>query len=152
MDSGATNPVANARLHFPGASVVPSDASRRGVVYQGPGEETIPNRGEFSEKVMTQEGAVVGTTWQDAEVRKPLMAVSACSDRGNMTIFDGEGSFILSGRSEEILAIRQLVQKATKKVMVERSGGTYSFRMWRVPKEFKMPSPEQPGFQGLGKK
>lgn len=105
LDSGATNPVANARLHFPGATVVPSDASRRGVVYQGPGKETIPNRGEFTERIMTQEGALANTTWQDAEVRKPLMAVSACADKGNMTVFDQEGSCILSGSSPEINAI-----------------------------------------------
>ena len=50
LDSRATNPVANASVHFPGAKVVPSEASKRGVVYQGPGQETIPNRGEFTEK------------------------------------------------------------------------------------------------------
>ena len=126
------------------------------MVYQGPGKETIPNRGEFTERIMTQEGALANTTWQDAEVRKPLMAVSACADKGNMTVFDQEGSCILSGSSPEIIAIRKLVRSASKKVVVERSGGTYSFRMWRVPKGVE-PSDGagnqlQPGFTGLGKK
>ena len=146
LDSGATNSVANARIHFPGASVLPSDASRRGVVYQGPGKETIPNRGEFTEQAMTAEGIVVGTTWQDAEVRKPLMAVSACADKGNMTIFDQESSCILSAKSEEIAEIRRLIKQAKKKVVVHRVGGTYSFRMWRVPKKVIE------GFRGLVKR
>ena len=132
---------------------MPSEASKRGVVYQGPGQETIPNRGEFTEKVMTRDGTVVGTTWQDAAVRKPLMAVSACADRGNMTVFDKEGSCILSGGCSEVEEIRKLVKKATKKIQVDRSGGTYSFRMWRMPKKnLEGQTAGPPGFPGLGKK
>ena len=144
--------MANARVHFPGAKVCPSEASRRGVVYQGPGNETIPNRGEFLEKVMTREGAIVGTTRQDAEVRKPLMAVSACADRGNMTIFDNSESCILLANSDEIKEIRKLVKQASQKVAVERTGGTYSLRMWRMPGDQPGVDSASPGFTGLGKK
>ena len=103
---------------------------------------------------MTREGAVTNTTWQDAEVRKPLMAVSAVADKGNMTIFDPEGSCILSGTSEEVKEVRRLVQQAKRKIQVERSGGTYSFRTWRMPRGRKAEGGEmaQPSFTGLGKK
>ena len=99
---------------------------------------------------MTKEGAVATTVWQDAAVRKPLMAVSACEDKGNMTIFDKHGSCILSGNSPEIGQIRALLKKASKKVAVERTGGTYSFRMWRMPHQSKPANHE--GFQGRVKR
>ena len=145
LDSGASAPVANASKHFPGATVVPSEASRRGVVYRGPGKDRIPNQGEFQEQIMMAEGAVANTLWQSADVRKPLMAVSSCEDRGNMCIFDREGSCILSASCPELAEIRRLVSQATKKVKVQRVGGTYSFKTWRMPKR-----PE--GFPGRGKR
>ena len=146
LDSGESNPVAHPD-QFPGAVVTPSEASRRGVVYQGPGSETIPNLGEFFERLMTAEGVVAETVWQAAQVRKPLMAVSACADRGNMVVFDSAGSCILSGNSPEIRQIRELIRAATKKVRVQRNGGTYNFRMWRLPR-----SPvKSKDFHGQGK-
>ena len=145
LDSGASASVADASRHFPGSTVVPSEASRQGVVYRGPGKERIPNEGEFQEQIMTAEGAVANTLWQSAKVRKPLMAVSACEDRGNMCVFDKDGSFILSANCHELPEIRRLIQKATKKVRVHRNGGTYSLKTWRMPKK-----PE--GFHGQGKR
>ena len=94
---------------------------------------------------MTAEGAVADTLWQAAEVRKPLMAVSSCEDRGNMCVFDREGSFILSANCPELAEIRRLIQMAKKKVRVKRVGGTYSFSTWRVPRKHE-------GFHGQGKR
>ena len=51
-----------------------------------------------------------------------------------MVIFDRQGSCILSGQSPEVSQIRDLLQSATRKVKVQRSGGTFNFRMWRLPK------------------
>ena len=145
LDSGDSASVANAAKHFPGAKVVPSEASRRGVVYRGPRKDRIPNEGEFQEQIMTAEGAVANTLWQSADVRKPLMAVSSCEDRGNMCVFDQEGSCILSANCPELPQIRRLIQQATKKVKVHRAGGTYSLKTWRMP-------PKNEGFRGLGKR
>ena len=77
------------------------------------------------------------------------MAVSACADKSNLVAFDREGSCILSGQSPEIYQIRTLLAQAVKKVKVERTGGTYSFRMWRMP---KAAGGDDQGFTGWGKR
>ena len=64
------------------------------------------------------------------------MAVSACNDRGNLVAFDNEISCILSGRSPEVIEIRRLLKQAKQKILVQRTGGTFTFRMWRVPEGF----------------
>ena len=66
----------------------------------------IPNEGEINETMMTEDGIVTDTNWQVAEVRKPLLAVSACNDRKNIAIFDNENSCILSDKAPEAAAIR----------------------------------------------
>ena len=82
---------------------------------------------------MTSEGVVTDSTWQIANVRNPLMAVSACNDKGNPCWFDSEGSYILSGSSPEVAQIRQLIKDMTKKIKVERRGGTFKVKLWRMP-------------------
>ena len=65
-----------------------------------------------------------------------------------MVIFDKGLSCILSGKSPEVAEIRRLLLKAEKKVKVDRTGGTYTFRTWRVPKDFR----KSQGFPGQGVK
>ena len=137
VDSGASHPVADAQKHFPGSKVVPSVWSKQGLVYKGAGDEKLRNRGEFQVRMMTQEGTVCSTTWQDAGVRKPLLAVSACEDKGNLTVFDQEGSYIISKEAPELEQIRELLRRATKKVTIQRKSGIYTMRTWQVPQGFK---------------
>ena len=137
VDSGATASVANPRTHFPGAVVQPSEASRRGVKYQGAGKEIIDNEGEMSELLMTGEGVISDTTWPAADVRKPLLAVSGCNDKGNCVWFDNENSCILSANCPELASIRRLVAQAKRKIAIARKGGTYKLRTWRVPRDHK---------------
>ena len=40
-----------------------------------------------------------GVAFQGAEVRKPMLAVSGVTDKGNIVIFDGSGSLKLPGQS-----------------------------------------------------
>ena len=82
---------------------------------------------------MTEEGVVSNSTWQIAEVRKPLMAVSQCNDKHNLVIFDNDASCILSNSAPEAEQIRALLRQATKKIKVARQGGTYKLKLWRVP-------------------
>ena len=50
-----------------------------------------------------------------------------------MAIFDSDLSCILAGISEEAVQIRALIRKATKKIKIEREGGTYTMRTWYPP-------------------
>ena len=71
-------------------------------------------------KMMTGEGIVADTTWQAAEVRKLLLAVSSCNDKGNIVLFDNENSCVLPGRGPEAQAIRDILRKATQKIAIQR--------------------------------
>ena len=84
-------------------------------------------------RLMTEGGLVSSSTWQAAAVRRPLLAVPACNDKGNLVVFDNEGSCILSSAAEEVAQIRQLIAQATKKIRLQRKGGIYTMRTWRVP-------------------
>ena len=147
VDSGASHSVAN-RRHFPGADVRPSDFSRRGIKYGGAGKEVIPNEGEVQECLMTSEGVVSNSTWQIANVRKPLMAVSQCNDKKNMVIFDNDLSCILSNSAPETEQIRALLRRASKKIQITRQGGTYKLKLWRIPRAAMEMSK---GFHRLGR-
>ena len=133
VDSGASHPVADPRKHFPGSTVRPSAASQRGLKYAGAGSETIANEGEMDCRLMTSGGIITDTTWQAAAVRRPLLAVSACTDKQNLVVFDNALSCILSGGSPEVKEIRKLLQKATMKIPLEREGGIFTMRTWKVP-------------------
>ena len=67
-------------------------------------------------------------------MRRPLLAVSGCNDRGNLVVFDNDDSAIISAKCPELAMIRKLVQQAKLKVNLKRRGGTYTMRTWRVPK------------------
>ena len=131
VDSGAAHSVANPK-HLPGVPVKPSEGSKKGLKYQGPGSELIPNLGQMTMALMTKSGMVGRTIWQAADVRKPLMAVSAINDKGNMVVFDQEASAILPGDAPEVKAIRELIQKMAQKVDLERSGGVFTMRAWQA--------------------
>ena len=55
VDSGAGAPVANPK-HFPGVQVLPSEASKRGQQFQGPGGDLIPNQGNMAPEVLVEVG------------------------------------------------------------------------------------------------
>ena len=82
---------------------------------------------------MMPDGAIVDATWQDTEVRKSLLAVSGVDDRGNAVWFNSEGSCILPAGSPELRQIREIVARAAKKIRIDRQGGTFKLRTWRVP-------------------
>ena len=135
VDSGAAHSVADPAVHFPGSVLRPSDASKKGIKYRGPGKEVIPNLGEIDAQFMTAEGVISKTTWQGAKVRKPLLAVSSCNSKGNVVLFDNEESFILSAQCPELKQIRALVQQAQTKIRLHQRNGTYVLKTWRIPKD-----------------
>ena len=92
----------------------------------------IPNLGQLAVSLMTLSGIVGRTTWQAAEVRKPLMAVSAINDKGNLVLFDLEGSAIVPSTAPEVAEIRKLVKQARDKIDLQRKGGVFTMRAWRA--------------------
>ena len=81
---------------------------------------------------------IVDTTWQDTEVRKSLLAVSGVADKGNAVWFDSQGSCILPAGSPALRPIREITARATDTIALERQGGTYKLKTWRVPKSHRL--------------
>ena len=134
VDSGAGEPVINPK-DLPGVPLVPTEQSKGGKRYVGPGGELIPNLGELTAGIMTENGVIAKMKFQGASVRKPLLAVSAVSDKGNMTVFDEQGSFIIPKNSKLISRIRQMVEETDHKIPLHRKNGVYNMRAWMMPKK-----------------
>ena len=98
VDSGAGESVVNPD-DWPNVDLKPSKGSVKGQRYVGPGGEKIDNLGDLTVKVRTERhgGGDISSrvTFQGAKVRKNLLAVSGVTDKGNIVVFDGSGSFIL---------------------------------------------------------
>ena len=80
MDSGAGAPVAKPD-DFPGCVATDSPGSLAGQIFVGPGNEKIPNEGQFVAPMRFDDGRVTQSTYQAARVRKPLTVVSSVNDR-----------------------------------------------------------------------
>ena len=106
-------------------------------MYVGPGNEKIPNEGQFIAPMRLDDGRMTQSIYQAARVRKPLMAVSSVNDKGNVVIFDEKGSFILpSGNKDLINQLRALVQKVPDKVKLHRKNGVFHMRAWKLKPGF----------------
>ena len=136
LDSGAGAPVANPD-DFPGCVVTDSPGSLAGQVYVGPGNEKIPNEGQFVAPMRLEDGRMTQSTYQAARVRKPLMAVSSVNDKGNLVMFDDQGSFIIPGGNKSLITqIRALVQKVPDKVKLHRKNGVFHMKAWKLKPGF----------------
>ena len=122
-----------------GKSVMPPDAAPdyelqtsagqlEGQHFVGAGGDRIKNLGQ---KVVPLQ--VLGSadeqmrcaTFQVAQVRKPLMAVSASCDAGHFCLFDNDGSFLIVRDSAEGREIRRLAKRCVDKMALERRNGVY---------------------------
>ena len=136
MDSGAAEPVC-APETFPGVTVNPSVGSQAGQIYLGPGKERIPNEGEIKPEVLLEDNAAGSMTFQAAQVRKPLMAVSSVNDKGHLVLFDLLGSFLVPASAPEVPQIRALIQQVQGKLRLHRENGVFHMKTWR--KAFSRP-------------
>ena len=64
---------------------------------------------------------------------KPLAAISDSCDKGNIALFDNDGSFLIRRDSGEGKAIRELARKAKDKMNMYRENGVYVMPMWIQP-------------------
>ena len=69
-------------------------------------------------------------TFQDAKVRRPILAVSDSTKAGNLVAFDQDESVIIPRDSDEGKAIRDIIKKARRKVCLELEQGVYQIPAW----------------------
>ena len=84
--------------------------------------------------MVLESGQMGVVKFQAADVRKPLLAVSSCNQKGNPVWFDSDESFILTGTAPEIKQIRALIQQVKSKVKLHQKNGTYVMKSWAKPK------------------
>ena len=68
--------------------------SLRGQAYIAAGHERIPNLGQQTLNVVTNEGYETQTVYQIAEVTRPLTAVGTTCDKGNLVVYGPNGGCI----------------------------------------------------------
>ena len=115
VDSGASETVVPPQA-VSSVEVVPSDASRRGVMYEVANGSRIPNLGEKSFRASTEAGQLRDLTAQVAETNRPLMSVSRLVAAGNTVVFSPSESFIQD--------------EAGGKIQLEAANGMYSIKLW----------------------
>ena len=116
VDSGATETVVNEDM-LQSVVVQEGDALRRGVQYEVPCGELIPNLGEKKFVGISDEGAVRNLTAQVCDVNRALLSVTKTVQAGNRVVFDPAGSYIEDIASGERLPLKE-------------RGGMYMLKLW----------------------
>ena len=115
VDSGASETVVPPHS-VSSVEVVPSDASRRGVMYEVANGSRIPNLGEKSFRASTEAGQVRDLKAQVADTNRPLLSVSRLVAAGNTVVFSPSASYIQD--------------EAGEKIQLEAGNGMYSVKLW----------------------
>ena len=151
VDSGAAHSVADGNT-WPTIPRRESEGSKNGSYYLGPGKERIPNRGQKSLSIKTEGNKNIRRmTFQDAEVRKPLAAVSGITEKDNVVLFDRKGSFIAPANCPEVKTIRELIRQVKNRIELECKKGVYVMPIWVQTAVGRMNKDKQSGFIGQGK-
>jgi hypothetical protein len=117
VDSGACVTVMPSGL-CSGIPILDNDLSKNGVEYEVANGESIANLGERRCQVMTVGSmAPKRIVFQVADVRKPLLSITACSDMGYDCYLGKEGGSLRNRVTGEVIPL-------------ERRGSLYSLRMW----------------------
>ena len=94
LDSGAADHVINPD-HVPGHAITPSAGSKAGKHFLAAGGHRIENKGEINVVVSGEEfPGKVRSTFQAAEVTRPLLSVSKICDAGCKVLFDKDRAVI----------------------------------------------------------
>jgi hypothetical protein len=129
VDSGAEESVAPPGL-FPGV-VKASPMSKVGGKYRAANGARIPNLGQVRVPFLNDLNEKCGTTFQVAEVERPLLSASQLAASGNIVVFERGG-----GKTVNIKSGRQM--------RLEKRGGVFVLKMW-------IPTQPSPGFAGQGR-
>ena len=93
MDSGAAESVAPSSI-APWLDIKESEGSKFGRKYLSASGEVLPNLGEKNLDVVTEEGMAAKTTFQIADVTRPLCSIARVCDKGNQVVFHAEGGYV----------------------------------------------------------
>ena len=119
---------------WPNVDLKPSKGSVKGQRHVGPGGEKIDNLGELTVKVRTEQhgGGDIASqvTRQGAKVQKPLLAVSGVTDKDNIVVFDGSGSFILPNSCAGVASVRKAVTGVQGRIPLHAKNGVFVLRTW----------------------
>ena len=124
LDSGAGEFVCSSR-HAPGIPVTPSVGSMRGQTFGTAGKDVLKNQGQQRFTLNTSSGERLDTTWQTADVSRPLMGVGRVCDTGNRgAFFTKDGAVILDRVTTS--AIQDYIREHGGSLCrFEREGGVY---------------------------
>ena len=134
IDSGAGQSAINP-ADVPEYALQPSEGQAKGQHFVGAGGERLPNLGQKTVPLMLADGTAAAATFQAAKVRKPLMAVSASCDQGQLIMFDNDLSCMINRDSPEGREIRRLAKQCVAKTCFERRNGVYTLPAWIIPPE-----------------
>ena len=105
LDSGACTHVIDAE-DAPGYRLEESPGSRRGATFVVGNGEHIPNEGQMTLRLdsTTSDGtsSPIASTFQVAEVARPIMSVSRMCSMGFTCVFDKDGAKVLNKENKQV--------------------------------------------------
>ena len=119
MDSGAAECVAP-RSMAPQFAIVDSPASGAGVYYTSANGGRLDNLGQQDLPIAFDTGVRAMTTWQIADVARPLMSVGKITELGNRVLSGSAGGVLLNLASGQVTPFSM-------------EDGVYVFTMWIPP-------------------
>ena len=120
VDSGAAENVMS-RSTFPEIGIRQTERSKHGKGFKGPGGENMKNYGQQVMSVRTPEGFVRKSTWQVADVRRPLVSASHIIQAENDLFIGKDEAYIMNPKKKE-------------KSMLRKEGNVYVLDLFvRVP-------------------
>ena len=68
--------------------------------------------------------------FQGAKFRKPFLAVSGLIDKGNIVVFGGSGSFILTNSCAGVASVRKAITGVQGRIPLHAKNGVFVLRTW----------------------
>ena len=102
------------------------------------------NRGQITVPIVTREAITSKLKFQDAKVRRPILAVKDSCKAGNLVLFNEDISPIIPMQSREGQQIRARAKQAALKVTLDEVNGVYVMPAWTN----QPPSPLRTLFRG----
>ena len=110
LDSGCCKHVLPAES-IPGYDIEDSPGSRRGANFIIGNGELVPNEGQAHLNLAAEMGnlsqQLVRSTFQVADLTRPLMSVSQICSQGHKCVFDGEQAMVVAQDGETICKFRK---------------------------------------------
>ena len=125
IDSGASENVMSSKT-TPWIPTKESEGSRRGQTYSSANGSPMKNEGQKNINFITDDGQSLSTTWQIAEVTKPLRSVARICDNGMSVHFFADGGYMEDTTNKRRLYFNREGNQYTHNEWVQASGFTRS--------------------------